>query len=101
MTDDVQQVASRDPPRPNPRIACFGGKSYFVIIEKCDLCEVASVAMAIMLWYASHYIFHLEYCKQCKDVALFIQEQVFKLSDARVKKTVTYLSVTTDKEAFI
>ena len=101
ITDDVEHVACRDPPRPDPRIACFGGNSYFIIIEKTVLCQLSSVASAIMIWFASHYIFHLEYCKHSREVALFFQELVFKLADSRVKKTVTYLSVCTGIQAFI
>lgn len=97
----MEHVARRDPPRPDPRIVCFGRNSYFIFIENNILCQLSSVATAIMVWFASQYVFHLEYCRHSKEVAIFLQELVFQLTDSQAKKTVTYLSVCTWIQAFI
>jgi len=48
-----------------------------------------------MLWFATHYVFNLEYSKQAKELALFFQEFIFGLPD-NSKKTSTYLTVSGD-----
>ena len=102
MSEDVQSVAQRDPPRTAPRISCFTGESestdYFIIIEKKLLCKVSSFAEALCTWFASHYVFDLVYPKQTKDVALFFQEYVFGLPEqggSRSTHSATYLTVST------
>lgn len=106
MADDVGDVASRDPPRSAPRFAAFQGTdggivNYFIFIEKSVLCKVNSFAKALMLWFASHYIFNLEYEKKVKDVAVFLQEFVFGLPDTSgAKKSASYLTITSDLQAF-
>jgi len=47
-----------------------------------------------MLWFATHYVFNLEYSKQAKELALFFQEFIFGLPDN--SKTSTYLTVSGD-----
>lgn len=97
MTEAPETVAHRPPLRTAPRIAGFKGPTtdsqYYIIVEQV-LCSVAAFSKAFMLWFLSHYIFNLEYCKQAKDVALFMQEFVFGLPTSD-KKSGTYLSVTT------
>ena len=63
-------------------------------------CAVTAFSKALMLWFVSHYIFNLEYYKQAKDVALFMQEFVFGLP-THDKKSGTYLSVTTDIQSYV
>lgn len=76
MTDDLDEVVSRDPMRTAPRIAAFAGEErsqYFLIIEREVLCELTTFSQAIMVWFVSHYVFNLEYCPKTKEVALFFQ----------------------------
>jgi hypothetical protein len=108
MSEDVQSVAQRDPPRTAPRISCFTGESestdYFIIIEKKLLCKVSSFAEALCTWFASHYVFDLVYPKQTKDVALFFQEYVFGLPEqggSRSTHSATYLTVSSDINKFL
>ena len=104
MTDDVDEIMSRNPPRTAPRVAVFqgadGGQTdYFIFIEKAVLCEVNTFTKAIMFWFVSHYVFNLEYEKWLKDVAMFFQVFVFGLP-AGTKKSALYLTVTSDLHAF-
>ena len=104
MTDNVDEIMLRDPPRMAPRVAAFQGADgghtdYFIFIEKAVLCKVNTFAKAIMFWFVSHYVFKLEYEKRLKDVALFFQEFVFGLP-AGTKKSALYLTVTSDLHAF-
>ena len=51
-----------------------------------------------------HYILNLEYARQVKEVALFVQEFVCNLPATAVDKRLknaTYLSVTTDIEKYV
>ena len=104
MTDGVDEIMSRDPPRTAPRVAAFqkadgGWVDYFIFIDKAVLCKVNTLAKAIILWFVSHYVFNLEYEKQLKNVALFFQEFIFVLL-AGAKKSAFYLTVTSDLHAF-
>ena len=106
MTDDVNVIAARDPLRTAPRFAAFQGADgghvdYFIFIEKTVLCKVNTFSKALVLWFVSHYIFNLEYAKVVKDVALFFQEFVFRLPCIGNKKSASYLTVTSDLEAFV
>ena len=90
MAKSPEDVAKSDPPRSAPWFACFKGPdggdvTYFIFTEQKVLCSVQSFSKAIMLWFVSHYIFNLEYCKQIKEVALFFQEFVLGLPDRRKK----------------
>jgi len=104
MTEAPETVAHRPPLRTAPRIAGFKGPTtdsqYYIIVEQKVLCSVTAFSKALMLWFVSHYIFNLEYCKQAKDVALFMQEFVFGLP-TRDKKSGTYLSVTTGIQSYV
>ena len=62
-------------------------------------CASHVFSQALMLWFIAHYVFNLEYDAKVKEVALFIQEFIFKLpatSGLKRQKTATYLTVTTD-----
>ena len=103
MNEDIDHIGSRLPKRPGPRFASFtteGGLTEYVIyINRKPLCKVAVFARALILWFVAHYVFHLEYTKETKDVAFFFQEFVLG-SLTKAKKTTTYLSVTTGIQTF-
>ena len=63
--------------------------TYFIFVEQKVL------PMALFVWFASHYVFNLEYDKYYKDAAIFfLQEFLFELteSDAKLKKQ-NYLTI--------
>ena len=103
MTDEPEDVAKCAASRNAPRIACFKGPTtepqYFIFVEQNVLCSVATFSKAFILWFISHYIFNLEYCKHTREVALFMQEFVFDLP-ARDKNSSLYLTVTTGVQSF-
>ena len=80
---------------------------YFVIIEQKVInggpgAIIRDFSKAIMMWFVSHYVFHLMYDKTIKEVALFIQEYVFGLSDTQsIKKSATYWTVSTGIKNFV
>ena len=68
---------------------------YHLFIEKIVVCKIHSFSKAVLVWLASHYAFHLEYSKYCRDVATFLAEFILDIpSDG--KKSATYLSVCSD-----
>ena len=106
MTDEPDEVGRRNPPPPRsaPRFVCFkgvdgGDSTYFIYIEQNLLCQLRTFNMALVVWFASHYVFNLEYVKSLKEVAMFIQEFVFCLPD-NIKKSATYLTVCSDIQSF-
>ena len=103
MNDDIDQIGCRSPLRPSPRFASYctegGLTDYVIYVNLKPLCKVAVFARALMLWFVAHYVFHLEYTKEIKEVAYFFQEFVFG-SLTKAKKTATYLSVTTGIQVF-
>ena len=63
------------------------------------MCITYDFSQALILWFIAHYVLNLEYDSKVKEVALFMQEFVFKLpatSGLKRQKTATYLTVTTD-----
>lgn len=104
MAEDPEEVCTRDPPRPAPRIACFAGEegsTYFLFVESKVLCTTSSFPKALMLWFIAHYVFNLVYCKQVREVALFFQEFVFGLPEKSKGRGATYLTVTSDINKYI
>ena len=103
MADDPQDICDGSSVSA-PRIAGFAGDestTYFLFIEHTIVFSVTtSFTRALMLWFVSHYVFNLEYCKTIKNVAIFLQEFVFGLSD-KSNKGATYLTVTSDITKFI
>ena len=101
MNESPENAAQKPPPRNTPRVACFhnGTPSYFMFVEQKALCSVPKFTKALMLWLAVHYIFNLEYSKQAKELAMFMQEFVFGLPD-NSKKTSTYFTVSGDIQQF-
>lgn len=81
MIDDVEQIGLASPLHPNPRFVSFstdgGVTEYIVFINLKPLCKIAVFTRALMLWFVVHYVFHLEYSKEIKEVAYFFQEFVF------------------------
>lgn len=88
-----------------PIIASFqdvdGTNEYYIIVEKRVLFGgLTSFCKSLALWFSLHYIFNLEYEKVVNEVALFIQEFVFGLPASKVKKSSTYLTVSSDVQTF-
>ncbi len=104
MSDDPDEVCTRDPPRAAPRIACFAGEetsTYFIYVESKVLCTTTTFTKSLMLWFITHYVFNLQYCKQVRDVALFFQEFVFGLPERAKGKSATYLTVSSDISKYV
>lgn len=103
MTDDPQDICDQGSVS-EPRIAAFIGDestTYFLFIEsKIVFSVITTFTKALMLWFASHYVFNLEYCKSIKSIALFFQEFVFSLPEKSTKGA-TYLTVTSDITKYI
>lgn len=95
ITEDPKDLLKNRARMSAPRFALFGESTYYIVVEGNILCEVSSFSRAICLWFATHYIFNLEYSKPLKEVCLFIQEFVFKLPQT-TKKTATYLTTSSD-----
>ena len=75
-----------------------------IYVESEVLCIINSLTQALMLWFITHYVFNLEYCSKVKEVALFVQELVFKFPATSVvkrQKTATYLAVITDIQNYL
>jgi len=105
MTDDPAEVAKGDD-KTAPRFASFEGEDscqFFIFVDKVVLTQTSSFSKAFLLCFFSHYVLNLEYAKQVREVAMFLQEFVCKLpataSDKKYKNA-TYLSVTTDIQKF-
>lgn len=81
----------------SPRIGKFreDRPQYFIFVEKIPLCYVSTLCKSVYLWFAVHYIFHLQYHQHINECALFFQECIFGLP-MHCKKTTTYLSTATD-----
>ena len=105
ITDNPDDVCSRSPSKTSPRIAGIpqGDESfaYFLLIENQVIFSVRCFAKAMVFWFASHYVFNLEYCKQAKEVATFFQEFIFDLPERSKNKSATYLTVTSDISKYI
>ena len=76
-----------------------GESSYFLFVEGQILIKLNLFAKALGIWLFPHYIFNLEYFKDIKDCALFLQEFVFSLPSGQ-RKTSSYLSVTTSIKSY-
>ena len=44
------------------------------MLEQSILCELKTFTKALFVWFATHYIFNLEYDHHIKETALFYQE---------------------------
>ena len=101
MAEVPEVCAAEAPKRNSPRIGRFVAidcsPSYFIFIEQQVYVQVSSFAMALLIWFVSHYVFNLEYHKYYKDAAMFIQEFIFDLyeSDTKQKKQ-NYITAVTE-----
>jgi hypothetical protein len=50
---------------------------------------------ALLVWFAAHYVFHLEFSKFYRDAAIFLAAFVIEVP-IDGKRTATYLSISTD-----
>lgn len=88
---------------PSPWFGCFlngiAERSYFVFVEGQVATHVTTFSKAFAVWFVTHYIYNLEYCKDIKEIAHFIQEFIFLLP-SREKKSSTYLYISTGIKNF-
>ena len=82
MTDTPEQVATRSSPRSAPRFAGFKGddsSTYVIYVDSRVVTDTPFFFQGTyaLLCFALFYVLNLEYCKQAKEVCLFIQECVF------------------------
>lgn len=106
MAEDPDLSASEQPKRNSPRIGRFIAidcqPTYFIFIEQKVYVQVSSFAIALLIWFSSHYIFNLEYHKYYKDAAMFMQEFIFDLYESDVKqKKQNYLTAVTELQKCI
>ena len=77
MTDDPDEICTGTPVRSSPRFCGIpqGDDSfkYFLFIESKVMFHTTSFGKAALFWFALHYIFNLQYCKQAKEVATFFK----------------------------
>ena len=104
MEEDPQVIA-REGKTSAPVIASFhnvdGVNDYYIFVERKVLFGgITTFCKSLALWFSLHYVFNLEYDKIISEVALFFQEFVFGLPASRIKKSSTYLSVTSDVQNF-
>ena len=63
---------------PYPLIGCFSNgiteRTYFIFIEGHTIMQLNSFSKAVGVWLVSHYIYNLEYYKDIKECAIFLQE---------------------------
>lgn len=98
------EAASQATPRRNtPRIAAFKRtetRQYFIFVEQSVLCETPDIQSALYLWFASFYVFNLEYDKNAKHLSLFFQDVILGLPDTN-KRAASYITVISDLKARI
>lgn len=98
----AEEIPKRNSPRIGRFIAIDCSPTYFIFIEQQVYVQVSSFAMALFIWFASHYVFNLEYSKYCKDAAMFIQEFIFDLYESDIKqKKQNYLTAVTELQKCI
>ena len=89
MSDDPQDICDQSSVS-TPRFAAFVSDdttTYFWFIERKIVFNVnTSFSKALMLWFASQYVFNLEYHKTVKSIGLFFEEFVFSLPDKVIQK---------------
>ena len=96
---------AKNVPSLSPTLVCMKDiediATYYIVIEKKVVVSgISAFTKALNVWFATHYIFNLEYEKAIFEVPLFIQEFVYGLPDTSTKKTSTYLSVTSSIQSF-
>lgn len=104
IADDPNAVASSGVTSA-PLIGCFqdvdGTNTYYLFIEKKVLFGgMSSFCKSLSMWFSLHYIFNLHYDKPISEIALFFQEFVFGLPASKMKKSSTYLAISSDIQTF-
>ena len=98
------EAASQATPRRNtPRIAAFKGtdtRQFFIFVEQSVLCEAPDIQSALYLWFASFYVFNLEYDKNAKHLSFFFQDVILGIPDTN-KRGASYIAVVSDLKARI
>ena len=74
---------------------------YFVVVEQVVLMEVGDIMRGLYMLLALHYVFDIAYHPQLADLFLFCEDKVLCISTPSLKKSVTYLSVTSAIECFL
>lgn len=101
MSEQPEVCAVETPKRNCERIGRFiaidCSPICYIFIEQKVYVQVSSFAMALLIWFSSHYVFNLAYNKYYKDVTMFMQEFIFDLyeSDMKLKKQ-NYLTAVTE-----
>ena len=89
--------------KPSPRIGFFqngvGETTYFIFIEGRVLTQLNDFSKSLAVWFVSHYIFNLQYCKELKEIGMFIQEFLFALP-SQERKTSSYITITSSIKSF-
>lgn len=77
-----------------PRIVkLYGGQQdqYFIIVEQDILVGTSSISSAVLLWFAAHYAFDMEY--GYTDVGNFFQDFIFCVGPHKTRKS-SYKTIT-------
>ena len=97
MSAEPDNVATEIVGRNNPWIGEFlaedGDLIYYIFIELEVLCSVNSFSL--------YYVFNLAYERNSKDLSVLFQEHIFGLPENALKKSSTYLSLTTNIQNFV
>ena len=103
MAEDPTNVA-QEAQTSAPVVVCFEDvdetSSYYLIIEKKVPIGGLTFSKSLALWFSLHYIFNSEYDKSISELVLSFQEFIFGLPASRIKKSSTYLTVTSDIQTF-
>ena len=89
VTDNPDELVAHRAKMTAPWFAAFGESSFYIIIEGIILCETSTFVKGLCLWFASHYVFNLEYSKSLKEVCL--SSRICVQASSRIKKTARYL----------
>ena len=73
---------------------------YFIVIEQATFIECKTMAIAIFILFAVHYVFNLEYNVRVKDFYRFLQEYLLSIP-VGCKRTVNFVNICTGVESFL
>ena len=97
----MEEASQAVPKRNTPRIAAFRAPEkmqYFIFVEQSVLCEALDIQAALYFWFASFYVFNLEYDKNAKLLSLFFQDVILGLPDTN-RRGASYISIVSDLKA--